>query len=131
MLSVKTIDYLRSTLPEKKTWEKVLEEEALKHNIPIMESESMAFVKQLIRIKQPATILEIGTAIGYSALEMSDAYPSSKIVTIERDENRYLQAKKNIQAMQKSDHIDVILGDALELLPDFDRCQFDVIFIDA
>src|SRR5699024_3570685 len=91
MLSVNTIDYLRSTLPEKKTWEKALEKEALKHNIPIMESESMAFVKQLIRIKQPATILEIGTAIGYSALEMSDAYPSSKIVTIERDENRYLQ----------------------------------------
>lgn len=131
MLSTGTIEYLRSMLPEKALWEQELEEIAFKTNIPIMESESMAFVKQLIRLKQPDYILEIGTAIGYSALEMNDAYQSSKIITIERDEGRYIQAKENIKTQKKEDNIHVIYGDALEILPDFEEGKFDVIFIDA
>lgn len=126
-----TIEYVRSTLPEKEPWEKELERQATEDNIPIMEPESMAFVKQLIRLKQPTSILEIGTAIGYSALEMLSAYPLADIVTIEQDEHRYKQANRNIQAQQKSDRIHVIHGDALEILTDLKEYRYDVIFIDA
>jgi len=125
------MEYLKSTLPAKKSWEKKLEQQAVNDNIPIMEAESMMLVKQLIRLKQPASILEIGTAIGYSALEMLDAYPQANIVTIERDGERYKQALENIQAQQKEGNIRIFHGDALEILTEFKENRFDVIFIDA
>src|SRR5699024_6949240 len=80
---------------------------------------------------KPDAILEIGTAIGYSALQMHDAYPPAKIVTIERDMDRYVQAKENTQKKQTGDTIQVLHGDALEVLSDLDGYHFDVIFIDA
>lgn len=124
-------DYLRSLLPEKEPWEKTLEQQALKEHIPIMEPESMAFVKQLVRIKRPDAILEIGTGIGYSSLQMHHAHPLAKIVTIERDTYRYTQANKHINTQQKGEQIHVIHGDALEVLADLRDHTFDIVFIDA
>src|SRR5699024_3426550 len=100
-------------------------------NVPSMEPESMAFVKQLIRLKRPEAILEIGTAIGYSAMEMLHAHSSAKIISIERDEHRYKQAQLNIKKYQKENSIRLIHGDALDVLKDLQGEQFDVVFIDA
>lgn len=124
-------DYLRNLLPEKETWEKLMEQQAANENIPIMEPESMAFVNRLIRLQRPRTILEIGTAIGYSALQMHRAHPEAEIVTIERDSHLYNQAKQHISTLQKKDSIHVIHGDALEILSDLRGQAFDAVLIDA
>ena len=70
---------------------------ANENNIPIMEISGMEAMIQFLRIKQPKKILEIGTAIGYSALRMADALPKTKIVTIERDEERAQLAEEYFQ----------------------------------
>lgn len=131
MVNKETTDYLRWTLPGKEPWEEMLEQEAKEEKVPIMEPESMNLVKQLIRLKKPMFILEIGTAIGYSALEMLDAYPEATIITIERNDERYNQARHNIHIQEKADQIHIIHGDALEVLTELDEYKFDVIFIDA
>ncbi|WP_156291147.1 O-methyltransferase [Oceanobacillus salinisoli] len=125
--------YLNQTHPPKGEWVKELEEQAKTDHVPIMESVSMHFVMQIIRISKPKRILEIGTAIGYSALRMLEANPNTSIVTIERDEVRYQQALDNIQRLNKQHHIDVIYGDALEEISKLQNTAdpFDLIFIDA
>lgn len=126
-------DYLLQTLPVKENWIKVLEEQAKIDHVPIMDRVSMHFVTQIIQIKKPNTILEVGTAIGYSALRMLDANPNSQIVTIEKDEVRYKQAIQNIKQLNREENIDVIFGDALEKLYELmeKKYKFDLIFIDA
>lgn len=126
-------NYLLHTLPDKNIWIKELEDQAKEDNIPIMDQVSMHFVTQIIQIKRPKRILEIGTAIGYSALRMLEASPKSQIVTMERDEVRYKQAIQNIKRLNKEKNIDVIFGDALEKLNELmdTADKFDLIFIDA
>ncbi|WHX27589.1 O-methyltransferase [Virgibacillus halodenitrificans] len=123
--------YLNEILPASPDWAKKLEGEARENHVPIMDRVSMNFVMQLIRIKKPKRILEIGTAIGYSALRMVEASPETKVVTIEKDEVRYQQALNNIKANNKEDRIRVLLGDALEKLKGLEDNSFDFIFIDA
>lgn len=126
-------NYLLQTLPKQRQWAVELEAQAKLDNVPIMDSVSVHFMMQIIRLKKPERILEIGTAIGYSALRMLEAYPESSIVTIERDEKRYLQAIENIREQNKQSSISVILGDALEKMSELavNGQQFDFIFIDA
>lgn len=128
-----TIKYLTDVLPEKADWIKGIEKQAKQGNVPIMDAVSVHFLMQLIRLHQPARILEIGTAIGYSALRMQEAYPAAKIITIERDEQHFKQAINNIEAQNKQDNIHVIFGNALDELEKLavDNEQFDTIFIDA
>lgn len=125
--------YLKQTIPTQQEWVLQLEEQALKDNIPIMDSIGINFLMQLIRIKKPKRILEIGTAIGYSALRMNEAYSEANIITIERDGPRYKQALKNIANQEKEDKIEVIFADALVVMENLfeTREQFDFIFIDA
>lgn len=125
--------YLNKTLPKQKDWITGLAEQAQKENIPIMEPVGMHFVMQLIKLKKPTRILEIGTAIGYSALRMVEAYPDTSIVTIEKDEARYHQAMMNIKKQNKSSNIKVIHGDALDKINQLaeEKDTFDFIFIDA
>src|SRR5690625_3502851 len=111
-----TKTYLEECLPEKETWIKELEDTAIENNIPIMDRVSIDFMLHLIKMHQPAKLLEIGTAIGYSALRMQDANPNSKIITIEKDEARYREALGNIAQLQKSGNITALLGDALEVI---------------
>src|SRR5690625_1420250 len=125
--------YLTGTLPEETEWVTNIEKQAKLDSVPIMDSLSIHFLMQLIRLHKPKRILEIGTAIGYSALRMLEAYPKAEIVTIERNEQRMQQAVENIKNQNKQDAIQVILGDALD---EIDRLalineRFDVIFIDA
>lgn len=126
-------NYLNAFLPESKAYFAGMEKYALDNNIPIMDKQSMHFLKQLIRIKQPNYILELGTAIGYSALQMLDAYPQATIITIERDEARYKEALQYIQQHNKQERIQVLHGEAIQLLgaAHIRSKTFDFVFIDA
>lgn len=125
--------YLLNTLPPVEEWVTELEEQAEREFIPIIDKVSMNFLKQLVSISKPKRILEIGTAIGYSALRMLEAYPSTSIVTLEIDEYRYEQAVHHISRLQKQTSIQPLFGDAREHMSQFilDKEKFDFIFIDA
>lgn len=125
-------EYLIKTLNPNPEWVSKLERYARENQVPIMEPLGIDFLMQLIRIKQPKRILEIGTAIGYSALRMLEAYNKTSIVTIERDELRYQEAKKNIANLGKQEQIDLVFGDALEVTEEVkDKGPYDFLFIDA
>lgn len=113
-------------------WISEMETYAKENHVPIMEPLGVAFLKQLIMLRKPQRILEIGTAIGYSALQMIEGNPEAKIVSIERNPDMIAQATKNILQQQKNDAITIIEGDALELLKEIEKHgPFDFIFIDA
>lgn len=133
MLDDQLNQYLLGTLPPNEAWVDKLEARAKLERIPIMDRVSMHFLMQLIRIIQPKRILEIGTAIGYSALGMIEAQPNASIVTIERDQARYEEAIQHIKRRQKDEAIKVVLGDAKDVLIQLaeQKEQFDFIFIDA
>ena len=102
---------------------------ALLNNVPIITDDGISFIKQIIKIKDVKTILEIGTAIGYSAINMA-LNSDVLITTIERDEEMYLKAINNIELAQLEDKIKVIYDDALEV-DETSLGKFDLIFIDA
>ena len=107
---------------------KKIKEYAKLENVPIMQDDGIEFLTTFIIKNQVKTVLEIGTAIGYSAIKMALSSSNLKIVSIERDEKRYLEAVKNIKKMQLEDRITLIFKDALDVkLED----KFDLIFIDA
>lgn len=105
-----------------------MEEYALKHDIPIMQKAGIEFFQDLIKKEKIHTILELGTAIGYSAIQLARLSSDIHVVSIERDEVRYQKAVENVERSGLSSQITLILGDALE-------CDvtgtFDCIFIDA
>lgn len=105
-----------------------LEEYAKEYNIPIMMEDGIEFLCDYIKKNNIKRILEIGTAIGYSAIKMASIDKDIKITTIERDKDRYSLALKNISDFKLEEQIDVILDDALNVdLSD----KYDLIFIDA
>ena len=105
-----------------------IKEYAKRENIPIMQDEGIEFLTSFIAKKNITNILEIGTAIGYSAIMMALVNSNIHITTIERDEIRYMEALKNIKAFGLEDRITLIFNDALNV--SFDD-KFDLIFIDA
>lgn len=124
--------YLESLIPTRNERLLEMEEYARVHHVPIMELVGVETLLQILRIHQPNKILEIGTAIGYSAIRMAQSLEETTIYTIERDEERYEEAIANIQKADLSDRIIVIKGDALDV---FEQIQsygpFDFLFIDA
>ncbi|MGP7816890.1 O-methyltransferase [Niallia sp. 01092] len=124
--------YLEELIPKRSEHFMEIERYAHENNVPIMELVGIESLLQLLRIQQPKKILEIGTAIGYSALRMAEALPDSKIISVERDEDRYLLAKQNVAKLQKEEQVILIQGDALELEEEVEQYgPFDVLFIDA
>ncbi len=105
-----------------------LEEYASENNIPIMQKDGILFLTNYIKTNDVKRILEIGSAIGYSACKMALVDEDISIVTIEKDEVRYNEAIKNIRDFGLEKQIEVILGDALETKIEG---LFDLIFIDA
>ena len=101
---------------------------ALDNKVPIMVDEGIDFLTTFIIKNQITNILEIGSAIGYSAIMMALANPNVKITTIERDRERYLEAVKNVKKIGLEDRIILIFNDALETSVEG---KFDLIFIDA
>lgn len=107
-----------------------IEEYAKKNNIPIVSREVSRLLTILTMLKKPERILEIGTAIGYSALSMHMGYPDAKIISIEMDFDMVMQAKRNIKEFNAEDKITIIGGEAEEVLQSIDG-KFDMIFFDA
>lgn len=107
---------------------KELEQYAINHNIPIMHKDSINFIIKIIRKFKIKEILEIGTAIGYSAICMAKMYNNIKVTTIEKDRTRYLEAIKNIKVFGLENNIDIIFNDALQISL---HKKFDLILIDA
>lgn len=101
---------------------------ALDNKVPIMVDDGIDFLTTFIIKRQVRNILEIGTAIGYSAIMMALASPNVKIVSIEKDKDRYLEAVKNVKKFNLEDRITLIYKDALEVKL---KEKFDLIFIDA
>ena len=101
---------------------------AKENNVPIMLDDGIEFLTDYIKRNNINSVLEIGTAIGYSAIMMALANPKLTLTTIERDEKRYLEALKNIKKFDMEDRITLIYNDALNVsITD----KFDLIFIDA
>ena len=105
-----------------------IEQYAQANNVPIIERDSIEYIQNYIKENNIKTILEIGTAIGYSAIMMASVSPDIKVTTIERDEDRYNKALENIKAMNLEDRITVLGVDALDTNI-YDK--FDMLFIDA
>lgn len=125
-------DYLLKHIPKSTPFFEELEVYAKEHEVPIMEPDSLHCLLQILDIQKPERILELGTAIGYSALKMADKLPKTEIITIERDEERYKEALHNIERYGASDRIKVLLTDAIEGSEEIlTYGPFDAIFIDA
>lgn len=109
-----------------------MEEFAAQNRIPIMDRSGIETFIGLLRIQRPKFILEIGSAIGYSAIRMVSALEGASVVTIERDNERYASAVEYIERSGFRDRITIIEGDAL-LLPDesLPTLKYDALFIDA
>ena len=101
---------------------------ALDNKVPIMQDDGIDFLTTFVVKHQINSVLEIGTAIGYSAIMMALSNPNLKITTIERDRERYLEAVKNVKKFGLENRITLVFHDALEA--NIEGC-FDMIFIDA
>lgn len=101
---------------------------AEKDCVPIMQRDGINFLVEQIIKKDIKNILEIGTAIGYSAIIMAFVRDNIKITSVERDEKRYLKAVKNVKKAHLEDRINLIFNDALEVNI---KDKYDLIFIDA
>lgn len=105
-----------------------IEKYADQKGIPIMEKEGIEFLTEFVRLNNVKNILEVGSAIGYSAIKMALASDDVNVTTIERDKDRYIEAVKNVKKLGLDSKITLILADALE----FNTSEeYDLIFIDA
>ncbi len=108
-----------------------LEQEAFEYGVPIIRKETQRLLKLLLAIQKPERILEVGTAVGFSALLMAEYNPVfCEIVTIESYEKRIPIAKANFKAARRDRQITLLEGDAHKILPSLKK-PFDFIFMDA
>lgn len=125
------LDLYRQPVPE---YIQRLEQWALKHEVPIIRRGTRDILRYLLRTKCPKHVLEVGTAIGYSALFMKECLPeTSRITTVEKVEMRIVQAEKNFAAHDKKGQICLIRGDAMDALETLIQqgAHFDFVFMDA
>ena len=104
--------------------------EALERGIPVADEETLNFLLLVLNACKPSRILEVGTAVGLSGVAMLKACPTSRLTTIELEEERYLEAKKNFADFGVSERVTAYLGDAGEILAMMDG-QFDFVFLDG
>lgn len=108
-----------------------IKEKALEEHIPIIMDDTLEVIAKILTEVKPKSILEIGAAVGYSAMCFSEyLQDDGKIDTIERDEERIAQAKENFVKVGVEDKIKLFEGDAVEILPTLNG-NYDVVFIDA
>ena len=125
------IRYLRDTIPERSGHIAEMEAYAKEHDVPISQPESIRFVEVLLKIAGAKRILELGTAIGYSAIRMTNAC-GAQVVTVELSDEMADEAQKNFKIAGVENKVKLIRGDAREVvarLPVDEK--FDVIFVDA
>lgn len=124
-------EYITSLIGSHSGILKEIEEYASENSIPIVHREMARFLELMINMKRPSRVLELGTAVGYSAILMSlSSHKKNHITTIDRDKNMVEIARKNIKRYNFERYIDVIEGDCMEILKNI-REKFDLIFIDA
>lgn len=125
------VTYIRSLeVPESAAIE-AIEQEALRDRVPIIRKEMQSFLKVLLMIKRPMRILEVGAAVGFSSILMSEYMPEGgHITTIENYDKRIPIARANFKRAGKEEQIDLIEGDALEVMHGLEG-PYDLIFVDA
>lgn len=126
------VSYINSLEKENSPVLEEIEKEARKDGVPIIRKEMESFLRVMLSIKKPMRILELGTAVGYSAILMSE-YINEKgqIITIENYDKRIPIAKENIKKAGRENVIKLLEGDAMEIMPTLERDQFDFVFMDA
>ena len=108
-----------------------IKEKALENHIPIIMDDTLEVIAKILTEKKPKRILEIGTAVGYSAMCFSKYLAEDGLIdTIERDEERIEEAKQNFKKVEVENKINLYEGDAVEILPTLNE-KYDVVFIDA
>ena len=108
-----------------------IKEKALENHIPIIMDDTLEVIAKILIEKKPKRILEIGTAVGYSAMCFSKYLAEDGLIdTIERDEKRIEEAKQNFKKVEVENKINLYEGDAVEILPTLSE-KYDVVFIDA
>ncbi len=123
--------YIHSLEEQESPVIEAIEQEALKAQVPIIRKETQSFLKVLLMIKKPLRVLEVGAAVGFSAILMSEYLPEgSHITTIEKYEKRIAAARDNFKRAGKEEQITLLEGDALEILGSLER-SYDFIFMDA
>ena len=123
--------YINSLDPGNPKYLDELEAFAISTDVPIIRKEMQSFMKTLLVMHKPKQILEVGTAIGFSALLMSEYMPADgHITTIEKYEKRIPIARENFEKYKKKDQITLLEGDAMDILKELEG-PFDFIFMDA
>lgn len=108
-----------------------IKKKALEEHIPIIMDETLEVIEKYLKENKPKKILEIGTAVGYSAICFTQILDEDGVIdTIERDAERVKEARENIKKAEVEDKINIYEGDAVEILPTLDN-KYDVVFIDA
>lgn len=128
------VEYLNSLETELPEHLRKLEEYAIAHEVPIIRKEAQSFLRLLVELVQPKRILEVGTAIGFSASLLCEYMPQDcKLTTIEKVPMRIAEAEKNLAALKRSADVTFLTGDAEEVLKELREKgeQFDFIFMDA
>ena len=109
----------------------IIKKKALNEHIPIIMDDTLEIIEKYLTKLKPKRILEIGTAVGYSAMCFSEFLAEDGVIdTIERDEDRIKEAKENFKKVGVEDKINLYEGDAVEILPTLNK-KYDAVFIDA
>ena len=107
-----------------------VKEKALNEHIPILMDDTLETIKEILQKENPTKILEIGTAVGYSASCFIKYAPNAIVDTIELDEARAQEATQNVKKIGIEDKVNIFIGNAVDILPTFEG-EYDIIFIDA
>ncbi len=131
IMDERTVAFINSLEPDNPPILSAIEKEAKETDVPIIRTQTQSFIRLLLAMKKPMSILEVGCAIGFSALFMSEYAPEGcRITTIEKYEKRIPIAKENFKRAGKEDFITLLEGDAADWLKKLDG-TYDFIFMDA
>ena len=126
------VSYINSLEKENSPVLEEIEKEARKDGVPIIRKEMESFLRVMLSIKKPMRILELGTAVGYSAILMSEYIDEKgQIITIENYDKRIPIAKENIKKAGRENVIKLLEGDAMEIMPTLESNRCDFVFMDA
>ncbi|HFU4025532.1 TPA: O-methyltransferase [Streptococcus suis] len=125
------VDFMRSRQAPNTGFLKELAEFAQRENIPVIPHETVAYFRLLLQMLQPKRILEIGTAIGFSTLVMAENSQQAQIVTIDRNEEMIGLAKANFEQYDYRKQIELLEGEAMDILPTLPNDHFDFVFMDS
>lgn len=125
-------EYIRGELKKRQGFIAEIEKDAVSRGVPILQPETAKMIETLIMTKQPENILEIGCAVGFSAILMASTCKKTHITTLEFDENLACEAKENIKKAGLSDRIKVVYADARDYVSYIDGEEiYDIIFLDG